>query len=659
MNYPVWYLPEIGGNTLIALIAIVHVFISHFAVGGGLYLVLAERKGLREKSEAILDFTHGHSKFFLLVTMVFGGLTGVGIWFIIALVQPAATSLLIHNFVFGWATEWVFFLVEIIALFVYFYSFGRMEARTHQIVGWIYFGAAWGSLFLINGIIDFMLTPGGWLENGDFWLGFFNPTFWPSLFFRTFIALMMAGLFAYVTCAWQKDESLRFTMTRFSGKWVLTALAGGLPSGIWYVAALPEPAHKLVHGGSPTIVKALDWGLYATVAILIISLLCTVILPALHNRLIAFVVLACGLFFMGSFEWTREAARRPYVINEVMYSNGLSKADVEQANAEGFLQSARWSKFHTVDEKNLLEIGEDIYKLQCYACHSLGGFNNDLLTRTANFSLPSFMTYLEKIHERRYFMPPFAGSRDEMRALASWIVGDLHGKSLEQPEEVAAPAAGESVFAENCVFCHDADLIAERTNSWGREKIRSALNNLSALNPAMPDFEGSEAEKEALADYLVTYGQAPTSAPAAGEAIFAENCVFCHEATLITERTNGWGREKIRSALNSLSALNPAMPDFEGSDSDKEALADYLAAFNQAPPPPPVSGETIFAENCVFCHEATLIAERTNGWGREKIRTALNALSTLNPAMPDFEGSTAEKEALADFLFTQTQGGQL
>ena len=44
MNYPVWYLPSLGGGFLIALIAITHVFISHFAVGGGLYLVLAERK---------------------------------------------------------------------------------------------------------------------------------------------------------------------------------------------------------------------------------------------------------------------------------------------------------------------------------------------------------------------------------------------------------------------------------------------------------------------------------------------------------------------------------------------------------------------------------------------------------------------------------------
>ena len=42
MNYPIWELPAPG--LLIAAVAIVHVFISHFAVGGGLFLVLAERK---------------------------------------------------------------------------------------------------------------------------------------------------------------------------------------------------------------------------------------------------------------------------------------------------------------------------------------------------------------------------------------------------------------------------------------------------------------------------------------------------------------------------------------------------------------------------------------------------------------------------------------
>ena len=44
MNYPAWYLPNLGGGLLIAIIAVLHVVISHLAVGGGLFLVMTERK---------------------------------------------------------------------------------------------------------------------------------------------------------------------------------------------------------------------------------------------------------------------------------------------------------------------------------------------------------------------------------------------------------------------------------------------------------------------------------------------------------------------------------------------------------------------------------------------------------------------------------------
>ena len=57
---------------LIAIIDVTRVFVSHFAVGGGLYLVLSERKALREKSDKIMGFTRFHARFFLLITMVYG-----------------------------------------------------------------------------------------------------------------------------------------------------------------------------------------------------------------------------------------------------------------------------------------------------------------------------------------------------------------------------------------------------------------------------------------------------------------------------------------------------------------------------------------------------------------------------------------------------------
>jgi hypothetical protein len=108
MNYPIWQLGFPNG-LLIAAIAVFHVFISHFAVGGGAYLVLTERRAYARNDSELLGYVRHHSKFFALLTVVFGAVTGVGIWFTIGLVSPEATSALIHTFVWGWAIEWVFF----------------------------------------------------------------------------------------------------------------------------------------------------------------------------------------------------------------------------------------------------------------------------------------------------------------------------------------------------------------------------------------------------------------------------------------------------------------------------------------------------------------------------------------------------------------------
>src|SRR5512143_3958278 len=155
MNYPLWDLPAPG--LLIATVAILHVFVSHFAVGGGLFLVLAERKARRERDEALLGYVRAHSRFFVLLTLVTGAITGVGIWFVIGLVHPDATSTLVNAFVWAWAIEWTFFATEIAAAMVYYYGWDRLDARTHQRVGWIYSAAAWLSLGVINGILSFML----------------------------------------------------------------------------------------------------------------------------------------------------------------------------------------------------------------------------------------------------------------------------------------------------------------------------------------------------------------------------------------------------------------------------------------------------------------------------------------------------------------------
>ena len=578
MNYPVWYLPDLGGGILVALIAILHVFVSHFAVGGGLYLIYAEKKGLREKSDEILEFTRKHARFFLLVTVVFGSITGVGIWFIIALVNPAATSILIHTFVFGWAAEWVFFLVEITAAFIYFYMFGRMDSATHLKIGWVYFISAWMSLVLINGIIGFMLTPGAWLDRPDFWIGFFNPSFLPSLFFRTFIAIFLAGIYGCLTATFVRDGSTRETMTRFSGKYSLVALLGTVPSGLWYLAVLPEQARNLVLGKSPTILTMLQWGVASLLVLLVVILLTTIYRPSLHKKWVAAAVMLSGLVYLGSFEWIREAARRPYAINDLIYSNMILKDHLEEVSRQGFLQSATWVQTKDLSGENLITGGEEIFINQCYACHTIDGFNNDIVSRTAAMSYTALRSYIKKIHQVRYFMPPFAGTDEEADALAAYIAGGLHGKEIVPAKE---QSGGEQLFETHCASCHEVVDLAPPLEGNSQEEIISLLATLDDISDEMEPFAGNEGEFEMLSRYLFslnneTGGGDAAETAADGEELFDINCSACHVAEDLAAVASEWGRGEFRAALDKLETLSEEMVPYDGAAAEKDALTEYL-----------------------------------------------------------------------------------
>ncbi len=185
MHYPWWYVPLLTSPMLIAVIAVVHVLVSHYAVGGGLFLAVETGFAHRTGDKEYLAYLRRHTGFFVLLTVAFGAITGVGIWWTIGLASPLATEVLIRSFVFGWATEYVFFVVEIASAFAFYYYWGRLAPKVHTAIGWIYGAAAWISLVLITGITAFMLNPGTWLETHSFWAGLFNPQFLPQTVART------------------------------------------------------------------------------------------------------------------------------------------------------------------------------------------------------------------------------------------------------------------------------------------------------------------------------------------------------------------------------------------------------------------------------------------------------------------------------------------
>jgi cytochrome bd-type quinol oxidase subunit 1 len=421
MNYPVWQLEFLGGGFLIALIAIVHVYIAQFAVGGGLFLVLTEHLGRRNNDPGIIEYVRKHTKFFLLLTMVAGALTGVGIWFTISLLSPSATSVLIHSFVFGWGTEWTFFVIEIVALFIYYYTFDRLSVRNHLSIGWIYFGAAWMSLFVVNGIIGFMLTPGAWVENNSFWSGFFNPTFWPSLFFRTFFSIIIAGLFGFLTASFLKDKELRTTMLRYCAKWLLVPFVLFLAASWWYKAALPPHIEEIIFQKMPQLRNAITIFLVCSPLLILGGLIMAIRMPSGLSRSMAAVMLVIGFMYFGAFEFLREGGRRPYIIYDYMYSNAILKKNVDQVAQTGVLNQAKWIENRRVTQYNAQAAGAELFNVLCLSCHSIGGPLNDIhqqVSRNAPEELNLIFTTMGK---ERPYMPPFPGNEYEKQLLIYYL----------------------------------------------------------------------------------------------------------------------------------------------------------------------------------------------------------------------------------------------
>jgi cytochrome bd-type quinol oxidase subunit 1 len=478
MNYPFWEIPYLGSGWVIGIIAIFHVMISQFAVGGGLYLPMAERKAMRMPEGQLrsdwLTQLAGFSKFFLILTAVFGTVSGVGIWFAIGLTHPEATSTLIHNFVFGWAMEWVFFLVELTTILVYYSTWDRIDPKLHLAVGWVYAVASAFTLIIINGILTFMLTPGDtWLrvagtghEASKFWYAFFNPTYWPSLFLRACVCCALAGIWALITASridGSKHPELKTTMVQWSVKWLVPSFVATPFILIWYLWMVPASQQALLTLGIDTIGSG-TFSIITRIALLIIVTSATIVgvayflayrNPIDFNLSHAMAILLLALIATGSGEYAREMLRKPYVIGNWMYSNGVRVPYLSRINQEDYLANTMWVwnkcnsahpwsnsvgdpqfltkpdfvayyKCTQVESTSSYSRGEAIFRGECGSCHTLNGYRplKYLLSGRDRANITSFITMLHDYKPdspyRRY-MPPMAGTKQDIDDLTDYL----------------------------------------------------------------------------------------------------------------------------------------------------------------------------------------------------------------------------------------------
>lgn len=451
--FPTWYEPAIGSGWVIGIIATIHVLFSHTAVGAAVLFAVLAYIGMRDDRPELIDFIRKYGLFLLVFSYILGSITGPGIWYSTTVGSPRGISALIHNFVWKWATEWVFFVIEVVGVYMLVYLAGKLERRTYMKLAVIFGVTSYATMLAIVGILSFMMMPGReeWFTQGGYLLGFYGDNTFAQLMIRTSFMFTMTAVVGGIVAAGLKDETFK--------KWLLRRLAvvGAISAivGIslypWYMNTLPEIAHLVAENRMPD---------YFTPSILIVLgamlayFAATFIKPRFVTATVAGIatvaILVLGLW---PGETIRESVRKPYIAGQYIYSNQVIGHDVPGMGVSSeipTLEKVGFTKAHIfwpesqreITRDNAAEVGRTLAVTACSNCHSL---SDSGIRPLKNYfpekpEVEGIKTYLLGALStgNTMYMPKIPLKEAEAEALAVFIA------SLNDPDAITRYESGET-----------------------------------------------------------------------------------------------------------------------------------------------------------------------------------------------------------------------
>lgn len=447
-----------------AVLASLHVFINHaLAVGAYPLVVLIEWWAWRKKSPEWDQLAYRITFVLFIVTTSFGALTGVGIWLTSALIAPFGIGSLLRVFFWAWFSEWIVFVSEIGLILVYFLTWKRWRQgnakKLHIGFGVLLSVFSWLTMGIIVAVLGFMMGSGSWPDDRSLFSAIANPIYLPQLAFRTTYAMGVAGL-----CVWfllffftKKGSDLRQEAVRFVSVWMLVWVIPLIAASFWYWRIVPEAMQANVDVALLTQ-RFMHWheNLAIIMGVAIAAIVVTALIGVIRSRLIPGVALlipfVLGLWLLGHFERVREFIRKPYVIADYMYSNGVMVSEMPVFQRDGLLAHATYVKHRRVTSENKIGAGKDVFMLACSRCHTTSGVNG-IVKKFTNlygnepWDQAAMTAFINSMHATRTFMPPFPGSDKEAEALVAYLkslqtkheyILDAHSRWTLRPAEPAA-----------------------------------------------------------------------------------------------------------------------------------------------------------------------------------------------------------------------------
>jgi len=457
--YPMWYVPIIGSASVIALIASIHVLASHTSVGGSILLAYLATKAYKERQPQIYDYIKKYLLGLLVFSYVSGSITGPGIWFSATVANPRGISALIHNFVWVWAAEWIWFVAEVTLVYILFYTIGKIDERSWLRLVWTFAIGSWATMYIIVGILSFMLSPGHekWFTTGSILDAFYNKNYFPHLLMRSGFMFALAGTLGLIIASLMKgkiEEKVYKDIVKTMSYWGIGGIVFGTTMFGWYYSTLPERALQMLSGIIPS------W-YYVAIALIILAILAHFVITAINqNAVKPYVVLPLYvlIFAIGVFpeEKIRETIRKPYVAGEFVWVNQIIEKDVPAKGISSWINTINEQGFLAVNPfvpeglkkitpENEIMAGKAIAILQCSGCHNVTGstglrpFGKKFEGMTDKEAVYNFLANYLTPQNHPPYMPYFVGKDEELRALSAYIA-DMIAKGGRVSAKIEVPA---------------------------------------------------------------------------------------------------------------------------------------------------------------------------------------------------------------------------
>ena len=428
LYYPASDFGPMMKGMVIGGLGILHVFLAQFAIGGGILLTYFEYLSSVGRFSEARSFCRSYFSTLVLISFVLGAVTGVGMWLTSIQVSPRTIGLMIDVFYWFWAIEWTFFLLEVVAGYTYYRYADKLPARRRLILISLYSIAGWFSLFWINGILSWQLTPGQWVNSANVWQGFFNPSFFPQLLFRTAASCSIAAIVATLVVNYMGQDvaqSLKQRILRHCMKFTSSMLI--MPFvGLWFLAVIPDDSRGWLMGGSPammlflliTVASSTLIGLYSIVSVFYSSFYIDTATALL------LVCLAFGATAGGEF--VREGIRKPYTVRNTLYANSIKPDEILHLRKVGSVENDPYPVRYPEKYPNeLIRHGRKVFRYQCATCHTMAGANA-LVHLTSTWMDDQLRMNIAQLQKTKAFMPPFAGTAWDLEALVQYIRWQTH-----------------------------------------------------------------------------------------------------------------------------------------------------------------------------------------------------------------------------------------